>query len=55
MEGHIKGEQILLYTFGEPRVGCAQFAFKFDELIPYRLGLGFRLKCRFFLLTAIEW
>ncbi|CEF69683.1 Lipase, class 3 family-containing protein [Strongyloides ratti] len=34
LENIRNSSDIFLYTFGEPRVGSASFAFKFDELIP---------------------
>uniref|UniRef100_A0A0K0EL17 Lipase_3 domain-containing protein n=1 Tax=Strongyloides stercoralis TaxID=6248 RepID=A0A0K0EL17_STRER len=34
LENYRNSNDIILYTFGEPRVGSAKFAFKFDELIP---------------------
>uniref|UniRef100_A0A0N4Z635 Lipase_3 domain-containing protein n=1 Tax=Parastrongyloides trichosuri TaxID=131310 RepID=A0A0N4Z635_PARTI len=35
MEGYRESNNITLYTFGEPRVGSASFAFKFDDLVPH--------------------
>ncbi|KAL3089817.1 hypothetical protein niasHT_028290 [Heterodera trifolii] len=36
LEGMRRSDQIKLYTFGQPRVGNVEFAFKHDELIPER-------------------
>ncbi|KAL7075995.1 hypothetical protein ACQ4LE_004499 [Meloidogyne hapla] len=39
IEGIRRSDQIQLYTFGQPRVGNADFAFKHDQLVP----LSFRV------------
>lgn len=37
LDGHRKSNQVQLYTFGQPRIGCSKFANKHDELVPERL------------------
>ncbi|KAL6743420.1 hypothetical protein Aduo_016462 [Ancylostoma duodenale] len=41
-EGYRKGDQIMIYTFGEPRVGDETFATNFDALIPNSYRVVFR-------------
>uniref|UniRef100_A0A914H9I4 Fungal lipase-like domain-containing protein n=1 Tax=Globodera rostochiensis TaxID=31243 RepID=A0A914H9I4_GLORO len=43
LEGIRKNDQIKLYTFGQPRVGNVEFAFKHDELIPESFRVVFRM------------
>uniref|UniRef100_A0A915E9G2 Fungal lipase-like domain-containing protein n=1 Tax=Ditylenchus dipsaci TaxID=166011 RepID=A0A915E9G2_9BILA len=38
-----RSDQIKLYTFGQPRVGCSSFAFKHDELVPHSFRVVNRL------------
>jgi len=34
MEKFRRSDQVVLYTFGQPRVGCHKFAMRHDELVP---------------------
>ncbi|KAL3099721.1 hypothetical protein niasHT_028335 [Heterodera trifolii] len=43
LEGMRRSDQIKLYTFGQPRVGNVEFAFKHDELIPESFRVVFRM------------
>ncbi|KAH7724951.1 Lipase family protein [Aphelenchoides avenae] len=43
LDGHRPSNQIKLYTFGQPRVGTAQFAAKHDELVPHSFRVVHRL------------
>ncbi|KAI1719696.1 lipase (class 3) domain-containing protein [Ditylenchus destructor] len=43
LDNRRRSDQIKLYTFGQPRVGCSKFAFKHDELVPHSFRVINRL------------
>lgn len=43
LDGLRRSDQIKLYTFGQPRVGNAEFAFRHDQLIPHSFRVVFRM------------
>ncbi|VDD93630.1 unnamed protein product [Enterobius vermicularis] len=43
LDGHRNKDQIKVITFGQPRVGDRDYAFKFDELIPYCFRIVHRI------------
>ncbi|KAE9414653.1 hypothetical protein Angca_009362, partial [Angiostrongylus cantonensis] len=41
-QGYRKGDQLVVYTFGQPRVGDVDFALNFDSMIPLSYRVVFR-------------